>query len=104
MPVPDRFEDRVRKAEIEDVLDRFLPEVVIDAEDCRLGEVLVQYVIEPARRCEVVPKRLLDDDPRILRAFRLGQLPDDGGEHARRNREGVRRPAATVKLSPEPRA
>ena len=35
--VPDRLEDAVREPERQDVLDRFLPQVVIDAVDLRLG-------------------------------------------------------------------
>jgi hypothetical protein len=33
VPVPDRLEDPVREPEDEDVLDRLLAEVVVDAED-----------------------------------------------------------------------
>src|SRR5262249_25172157 len=37
-------------------------------------------------------ERLLHDDPSVRRAARLREPGDDGGEHARRNREVVARP------------
>ena len=40
--VPDRLEERVGEAEVEDVLHRLLAEVVVDAEDALLGEDAVQ--------------------------------------------------------------
>ena len=38
VPVPDRLEQHVREPEHEEVLDRLLAEVVVDAEDALLGE------------------------------------------------------------------
>ena len=63
VPVPDRLEHRVREAEVEDLLEPHLPEVVVDPEQLRLVDVLVQLVGERARRRRVVAERLLDDDP-----------------------------------------
>ena len=68
VPVPDRLEHRVREPEVEDLLEAHLPEVVVDAEELRLVDVLVQLVGERAGRRAVVPERLLDDDPRVLRS------------------------------------
>ncbi len=62
LPVPDRLEDRVREAEVEDVLDRHLPEEVVDAVQLRLVDEGVQLGVQLARGREVVAERLLDDD------------------------------------------
>ena len=60
--VPDRFEHRVGEAQVEDLLEAHLPEVVVDAVDLRLVDVLVELRGERPRRVEVVAERLLDDD------------------------------------------
>ena len=62
LPVPDRLEDRVREAEVEDVLDRHLPEEVVDAVKLRLVDEGVQLGVQLACGREVVAERLLDDD------------------------------------------
>ena len=63
LPVPDRLEDAVREPQRQHVLDRLLAEVVVDAEDLVLGEVLLDLGVQLARRREVVAERLLDDQP-----------------------------------------
>ena len=62
--VPQRFEDRVGEAEREEVLDRVLPEVVIDAACLRLVEVLVNQLVELPRGPEIAAEWLLDNDAR----------------------------------------
>ena len=46
VPVPDRLEHRVREPEVEDLLEAHLPEVVVDPQELRLVDVLVQLVGE----------------------------------------------------------
>ena len=92
VPIPDRFEKGVGKPEIEQVLDRLLAQVMIDAEDGRFGEALVQRTVERLRGREVAAKGLFDDHPRIPGAAGLGQPLDDGPEHARRDRKVVQWP------------
>ena len=53
----------VREAEVEDLLEAHLSEVVVDAEELRLVDVLVQLRGERAGGLAVVPERLLDDYP-----------------------------------------
>src|SRR5882724_6382660 len=89
--VPDRLEDAVREAEDEEVLDRLLPEVVVDAIDARLVEDLVQRLVEGLRRGEIPAERLLDDDARIAGAARSPEPPDHRLEQARRDGEIVER-------------
>ena len=75
-PVPERLEDAVAEAEDEQVADRLLAQVVVDAVDLRLVEDADQGVVEVARRVEVVAERLLDDDPRPALAVALLVEPD----------------------------
>src|SRR6476661_6241587 len=66
--IPERLEDRIRKAEYENVLDALFTEVVIDAIDLVLTEFVEDEPVERARRLEVASERLLDHypDPRTL--------------------------------------
>ena len=63
LPVPDRLEDPVREAERHHVLHGLLAEVVVDAEDLALVEVLLDHLLQLARGREIVAERLLDDQP-----------------------------------------
>ena len=87
LAIPDRFEECVREAEIEKILDRFFPEIVVDAEDRRLREALLERLIERARRGEIAAERLFDDHAPILVAADSGEASHDGGERIGRNRE-----------------
>ncbi len=62
-PVPQRFEDPVPEAEDQQVADRLLAQVVVDAVDLRLPEHLADLAVEALRGLEVVAERLLDHDP-----------------------------------------
>src|SRR5438445_5616136 len=99
--VPDRLEEGVREAEDEEVLDRLLPEVVVDAEDARLVEDLVQRLVEGLRRGEIPAERLLDDDARVAGAARSPEPPDHRLEQARRDGEIVERALRRAELSAE---
>ena len=66
VPVPHRFEHRVREAEVEDLLEPHLAEVVVDAEELRLVDVLVQLVGKRVGRVEVVAERLLHHDRAVF--------------------------------------
>ena len=81
--VPDRFEQRVGEAEHEEVLDGLLAEVVVDAEDVRLGEHLVEHDVELVGRAQVAPERLLDDDAAAFVEPDGRQRLGDGREHRR---------------------
>src|SRR5204863_8296524 len=78
------LEERVGEPEDEQILDRFFSEIVIDAEDRRLGKDLVEYLVEALRRCEIAPERLLDDDAStFVELRRLEPLHDDREEFGR---------------------
>ena len=61
--VPDRLEHAVGEAEHQQVLDGFLSEIVIDAEDLRFVEMGVEQPVQRAGAVEIGAERLLDDDP-----------------------------------------
>ncbi len=65
--IPDRFQERIGKAEVEDVHDRLLPQEMIDPEDRVLGEHRPRDGVEFARGGQIAAERLFDDDPRVVR-------------------------------------
>src|SRR5215213_11784923 len=77
VPVPDRLEHRVREAEVEDLLETHLSEVVVDPKELRLVDVLVQLLGKRPRRGHVMTKRLLDDDARTLGQSGVGESLDE---------------------------
>jgi hypothetical protein len=92
--VPERLEKSVAEPEDEDVLDRLLAEIVIDAEDLPLVEDGVEASVQLARRFQIVPERLFDDDagPRSRLTVRMhgaghAEMPDDRLVSRRRNGE-----------------
>src|SRR4029077_19249117 len=76
----------------QEVLHRLLPEIVVDAEDRRLVEDAMERRVQGPGRGQVAAERLLQDDPRALRAPGLAETLDDRREEARRDREVVERP------------
>ncbi len=103
LPVPDRLEDPVRKAEGEHVLHGLLPEVVVDTEDLSLLEELFDRLLQHACGREIVAKRLLDDEPHPpLRRPPFADGSDNRLEGGRRRREVedavALRPALFVEL------
>ena len=99
LAVPDRFQERVREAEKEDVLDRRLAQVVVDAETALLGEHPVQRLVQRPGRLQIAPKRLLDDDAPTLRKSHVAELVDDRREELRRDCEIVDRAVAPPSAS-----
>ena len=95
-PVPDRLEDAVAEPQGQDVLDRLLAEVVVDAIDLALVEDGRDVAVQGAGALEVVAERLLDDDPAPgvllmpgVDQARLAQLLDDRGEELGRDRQVI---------------
>ena len=64
--VPDRLEERIRESEIEDVHDRLLSEIVVDAKDRGFRKRRVRDPVELARRREIAAEGLFDDDPGVF--------------------------------------
>jgi hypothetical protein len=60
--VPEPLENGVGKAEHQNVLHRFLAEIMVNAADLLLVRVAGQFPVQRVRGGEVVAERLLDDD------------------------------------------
>jgi len=82
--IPDRLQEGIGKAEIKDVLHRFLAQVVVDAENARLRQRLVQGFVQGDCRCPISPERLLHHHTRLLRAA----SPQQSVHHDREHRRG----------------
>src|SRR5262249_43964134 len=95
VPVPDRLEKRIGESEDEEVLDRPLPEIVIDPEDRRLVEDAMQRGVQRLRGREIPAEGLLQYDPGVPRAVRATEPLDDRAEEAGWNREIVQRSRRT---------
>ena len=81
--VPEGLEDGVCEAEDHEVLDGFLGEVVVDAEDLGLGEGAGEEGVYVTGGGEVAAEGLLDDDAGPaggLVEAGLAEAGDDGGE------------------------
>src|SRR5262249_2226497 len=102
VPVPHRFEEGIREAEVEDVLHRLLAEIVVDAEDLLLRKHAVQHAVEPTRGVEIPAERFLDDDPRVAKAAAEIELSDDRFEKTWWNREIMGRPRRVLQLHAQP--
>ena len=81
--IPDRLEHRVGEAQVEQLVGAHLAEEVVDPVELGLLDVAVDFGRQRARGGEVVPERLLDDDPRIPGQASAAKLSDD-----RPNRNG----------------
>ena len=89
LPVPQRLEDAVGKAEDEQVLHRLLAEVVVDAVDLLLVEGGVQLVVEVAGALQVVSERFLHHHACV--AATVGLRQPLRAEALRERREPARR-------------
>ncbi len=85
LAAPDGLEERVREAEVDDVLDGLLPEEVVDAVEPVLGKDRRQALVQLPRRGQIGAERLLDDEPRVVREPRARELLGDLEEHRGRS-------------------
>ncbi len=76
--VPQRLEDRVAKTHDQNVLHRFLAEIMVDAKDLSLIEGGGERRVHVARAVEVAPDRLFDNHARERSAF-IGRRDQAGG-------------------------
>lgn len=84
--IPNRLVDSVREAEGEDVLDRLLPDIVIDPVDVGLLEYFGDLLVEDPCGSEIGPERLLEDHLEI-RAIDVLAVIDEIRELLRGNRK-----------------
>jgi hypothetical protein len=108
LAIPDRLEDAVGEAQGEQVLDRLLAQVVVDAEDLALDEVVGDLGVELLGAGEVMAERLLDDEPCPARqlvpvpADVLDQRADRRGRHGEVVNAIAAEAALRVKLAERP--
>src|SRR5690349_6534607 len=69
--VPERLQERVRKAKEDHVVHRPLPKVMVDAEDRLLVKGCEQDAVEFLRRGQVMSEGLFDDNAYALRTARF---------------------------------
>ena len=85
--VPERLEQRIGKTKGQNVLHRFLAEIVIDPEDLRLVTAGGENGVQGPRRFQVIADRLLDHDPRPIAIARQPGLTEifwNFAKHTRR--------------------
>jgi hypothetical protein len=81
LAVPHRLEHGVGEAQVHELIERHLPQEVVDPVELRLLDVLVELARQLARRGEIVAERLLDDHALAVGDHvRLGQPLDHRGE------------------------
>ena len=105
-PVPDRLEDAVAEPEGQDVLDRLLAQVMVDAIDLALVEHARDLEVQRRGAGKVVAERLLDDHPAPrglllpgVDQARLAQVGDDRREELGCDRQ-VEDPVAPRAVAP----
>src|SRR6185437_6743129 len=96
--VPDPFKERIGEAKVEKILDRFLSQVVVDAEDRMFRERRVKCTVKRLRRTQVSTKRLFNDHTGVFHTSRLRQPFNNGCEHTGRNSEIVQRGCGGAEL------
>ena len=85
--VPYRFEPRVREPQVQDLFETHLADVVVDTEQLRLIDVLVEFGCQGPGRFEIVAERLLDDHASVVGEVGVVEPLDDRGEQERRDLE-----------------
>ena len=88
--------NRVGEAKVHEVLNGFLPEVMVDPEDRRFRKRPMQCSVQRLGGGEVSAEWLFDDDARAVMTVRPGQPFGHGREQLRRNREVIQRPTRSA--------
>jgi hypothetical protein len=91
--VPDRLQERIGEAEIEDIHDRFLPQEVVDAKDRIFREHRPRHAVELSRRGQVAPERLLHNYACMIGQARRAESGNDRRKERGRDSQVVRRAA-----------
>jgi hypothetical protein len=92
LAVPQRLDRRICEPRVEDVLNRLLAQIVVDAEDRLLGKMLEQRPVERLRRLAIMAERLFHDEAGVHVETALSQRGANHAEQAGRNREIMHRP------------
>jgi hypothetical protein len=99
--IPHGFERAVGELKSEEILHDLFTQKIIDAVDIILMEATSNVGVESARRCEVVPEWLLDDDARPASTGRFVSLTGEfRGAEALHDRRTQRRRSGEIKEPP----
>jgi hypothetical protein len=60
--IPNRFKDAVAESEHQDILNRFFPQIMIDAIDLIFFQVFAQVAVEGLGGLQIMPKRFFKND------------------------------------------
>ena len=90
--VPERLEHRIGKPRVEDVLNRLLAQIMVDAKDRLFGEVLQQCAVERLRRFAIAAERFFNDEAGVDVETALSERGNDNAKKARGDRQIVQRP------------
>src|SRR3546814_2014190 len=93
--VPQRLEQHVGEAQREEILDRFLAEIMVDAEDAVFGKGVADLGVDFARRGEVVADRLFHRDA----AFGAGDVRGPQALRDRRSEEHTSELQSLMRIS-----
>ena len=85
--VEDRLQKGVGKPEVQNILDRLFPQIVVDSKNTLLGEHLPQHPVELAGRFQIPSKWFFHNHSGILCAAGSMQLAHHVGKEARGNRQ-----------------
>src|SRR5690606_14642777 len=66
--VPDWFKKCVSETKVQDILDAFFTQIMIDSKNRGLWEAIGQNLIESSSRGDISPKRFFDNDASFLGA------------------------------------
>src|SRR6266700_8015719 len=88
--IPKSFDKSVGETEGQQVVNRSLAKIVVNAKDIGLIERPKQNLVQLLRRREIVPEGFFDDDARASRTIRFRQVSHNGFEQNWGDRQIVR--------------
>src|SRR6266700_7736870 len=96
--IPKSFDKSVGETEGQQVVNRSLAKVVVNAKDIGLIERPKQNLVQLLRRREIVPEGFFDDDARASGTIRFRQVSDNGFEQHWGDRQVVRWTPCSIEL------
>ena len=101
LPIPQRLEKRIGKAEKKQILNGVFAQVVVDAKNVFFPEDAVHHSVQCLRCGKILSERFFDHDARARGTTRLAEPMNDGLEQAGRDGEIVRRPLRVAQFPPQ---
>ena len=101
LTIPNWFEVRIGKPEIQHILNRVLSQKVIDPKYVFFRKGAMHYLIESVRGGQIVTKWFFDDNPTACSTSRRTQLFYDLRKQNRWNRQVMQRMLRRTELLPQ---